>query len=144
MLTPRGSYGKLNAIGTPAGQVARNSNYFRAASIFKRRGLFQFRPYSVFSVFLADAPTDAGGFFFRPSNWTLARGDTMPQKYRTCTKSHNTVKLSVNIDRIIFDEFIGESIKQKRLPFQQLEHILENRYRDQRREKLNALLEEIC
>jgi hypothetical protein len=146
-LTPRGTYGKLNALGTQSGQMARNSHYFRAASIFKRRGLFQFRPYSVFSVFLADAPDRCGRIIFPPIyQWNLAKGSAMMQFNIQPYSFLNTPEGKILIRQYYIKNTPQEielSRGQMAVFIEHLQQFIERSDAEKRRAEVEGLLKEI-
>lgn len=147
-LTTRGTYGKLNALGTQSGQLARNSYYFRAASIFKRRGLFQFRPYSVFSVFLADAPNRCGRILFSPINKrNLARGSTMhwkilPYEFYTSTENRIVIRQQRTLSQSDAKHVVLDP-GQVRVFIDHLQQFMNMCEADCRRKEVEDLLKEI-
>ena len=78
-LTPRGTYGKLNALGTQSGLTARNSYNFRAATGFSEARPFPIPPAFGVQRVPSRRAVPMRADFLRPStNWNLARGSTMP------------------------------------------------------------------
>ena len=78
-LTTRGTYGKLNALGTQSGLTARNSYNFRAATGFSEARPFPIPPAFGVQRVPSRRAVPMRADFLRPStNWNLARGSTMP------------------------------------------------------------------